>query len=110
MAKQAVACVKQTQVKITLIYTYTYTVTSATYHFLQAINKVTDNNTKAVELLEHGAELLAGAFAHICARLVRLLTYNVCSDGGTHVHNFCALAHDISIICGEQKKKKETLG
>lgn len=26
-------------------------VTSATYHFLQAVNKVTDDNTEAVELL-----------------------------------------------------------
>lgn len=83
-------------------------VTSATYHFLQAINKVTDNDTEAFELLEHGAKFLTGAFAHFCTRLVRLLTDNVCSDGGTHVHNFCALAHNIIIWRG--KKKKETLG
>ena len=71
---------------------------STTYHFLQAINKVTDDNTEAFELLEHGAEFLARAFAHIRACVIRLLTYYVCCDGRAHVHNFCALAHNVGVI------------
>lgn len=75
----------------------------ATHHFLQPINKVTDDNAKAFELLKHGAKFLAGAFTHICPRLVRLLTYDVCSDGGTHIHNLAALTHYISIIWNGNK-------
>lgn len=69
-----------------------------THHFLQAINEVTDDHAQAFELLEHGAELLAGALAHIYARLVRFLPDDVGSDGGTHVHDLGALADDVCII------------
>lgn len=69
-----------------------------THHFLQSVNKVADDNAQAFELLEHGAELLTGAFTHFCAHIIRLLTYNVCSDGRTHVHNFPTLTHNIGII------------
>lgn len=78
----------------------------ATHHFLQTIDEVTDDDAKAFELLEHGAQLLAGAFAHVCARLVRLLADDVGRDGGTHVHDFCALAHHVGIIWKKKKKNK----
>lgn len=73
-------------------------VMSATYHFLQAVNKVADDDTEALELLKHGAKFLAGAFTHLCTHVVCLLTDYVCSDGRTHIHNFCALTHNIGII------------
>lgn len=76
---------------------------------MQAINKVADDDTEAVELLEHGAELLAGALAHVRPRLVRLLADDVCGDGGTHVHDLRALAHYV-IIWRDGKKKRETIG
>lgn len=85
-----------------------HSVTSNTYHFLQAINEVADNVSQAFELLEHGAELLARALAHIGAHIIRLLTDDVCGDGGAHIHNFCALAHNISIIW--RGRKNETSG
>lgn len=89
-----------------------YVTSTSTYHFLQAVNKVADDDAEALELLEHGAELLAGAFAHLCTHVICLLTDDVCSDGRTHIHNFCALTHNISIIWrkegGGKKKKRET--
>lgn len=72
--------------------------TLQTHHFLQSVNEVADDDAKAVELLEHGAQFLAGVIAHVRSHLVCLLADNVCGDGRTHVHDLCALSHDVSIV------------
>lgn len=107
----AVCHLKQTHLQIMLIYTMlerishvTTFVTRPTHHFLQTVDEVTDDNTKAFELLEHGAQFLAGALTHICIHLICLLTYDVCSDGGTYIQNFSALADNISVIWRDEKR------
>lgn len=109
----AVARLKQTRVRIMMIYRVEQRISQIntfvicpTYHFLQPINEVTDDDPKAFELLEHCAKFLAGAFAHICARFVRLLTDNVCSDGGTYIQNLTALAHSINVIWRTEKRQQ----
>lgn len=70
----------------------------STYHFLQTVDEVTDDNTQSFELVEHGAKFLTGAFTHIWAKVIRLLTYDVGGDGGPYVYHFCALSHSVRII------------
>lgn len=71
---------------------------TSTHHFLQSVNEVADYDAKASELLEHGAQFLAGALAHVRSHLVCLLAYNICGNGRTHVHDLCTLSHDVSVV------------
>lgn len=75
---------------------------------MQALDEVADHHAQAVELLEHRAELLAGALAHVGVGLVRLLPDDVGGDGGAHVHDLCALADDIGVVWAHTDKDKET--
>lgn len=80
----------------------------ATYHFLQAVNEVADHHAQSVELLEHCAEFLAGALAHVAIGLIRLLADDVGGDGGAHVQHLRAFADDVGVIWANTGEGKET--
>lgn len=75
---------------------------------MQALNEVADHHAQSIELLEHCAEFLAGALAHVVISLIRLLADDVGGDGGAHVHDLCAFADDVGVIWPHTDEGKET--